>query len=116
MVKIAAGKGLSQGDSATAMEEGRDYILWYFGTGTYVLNRKQNTGAWIMFQGMGAALPNAAQPIYALRDDGTIFRGSTDQVITTGSILSFDENYNSSPNAGPNKVYLFKNGNWQLAP
>ena len=33
MIRIVADKGLNQTESAAAIEEGRDYILWYFGGG-----------------------------------------------------------------------------------
>jgi hypothetical protein len=116
MVRIVAGKGLSQAENAAAIEEGRDYIQWYFGQGSYTLNRRQNTGTWVIFEGIGAALLNAPYPIYALHSDGRIFRGSSQHLIFTGNTGAFEENYNSSPQAGPNKVQVFQGGKWVIVP
>jgi hypothetical protein len=63
MVRIVAGKGLNQAEAAAALEEGRDYIIWYFGQGSYTLNRRQNTGTWVIFEGIGAAIPGAPYPV-----------------------------------------------------
>jgi hypothetical protein len=115
MVRIVAGKGLTQAENAAAIEEGRDYILWYFGRGSYILNRLPNTGSWIIFEGQGAAnLLQAMRPVYALHSDGRIFRGSSLHLIKIGKITTFDENYNSSLHAGPNRVQVFQGGNWMM--
>ena len=114
MVRIVAGKGLNQAEAAAALEEGRDYIIWYFGQGSYTLNRLPNTGAWIIFEGI-STLPNA--PVLAIRRDGKLFRGAAiPHLMVTGTTTSFDENYNSKPNAGPNKVFVYQGNNWVIAP
>jgi hypothetical protein len=116
MVRIVAGKGLNQAEAAAALEEGRDYIIWYFGQGSYTLNRRQNTGTWVIFEGIGAAIPGAPYPVLAIRMDGRFFRGVSLHLTTTGNITTFDENYNSSPGAGPNKVWVYQGNNWVIAP
>jgi hypothetical protein len=114
MVRIVAGKGLDQAESAAALEEGRDYIVWYFGQGSYTLNRLQKTGTWVIFEGI-SALPNV--PILAIRMDGMFFRGvAIPHLIATGTTLTFDENYNSNPNTGPNKVFVHQGSTWVIAP
>jgi hypothetical protein len=116
MVRIVAGKGLTQAESAAAIEEGRDYILWYFGQGSYTLDRRPNTGSWVIFEGLGVPLPTAPYPVYALHADGRIFRGTSQHLIITGNTTTFDENYNSSPHASLNKVWVFQPGKWVVAP
>lgn len=114
MVRIVAGKGLNQVEAAATLEEGKDYIVWYFGQGSYTLNRLLNTGTWIIFEGV-SALPNV--PVLAIRMDGKFFRGTAiPHLIVTGTTISFDENYNSNPNAGPNRVFVYQGNNWVIAP
>ena len=60
-------------------------------------------------------LPNP--PVLAIRMDGKFFRGATvPHLIVTGTATTFDENYNSSPNARPNKVWVYQGMNWVIAP
>ena len=116
MTRIVAGKGLSQAENAAAIEEGRDYILWYFGQNSYTLNRlTANTGTWIIFQGQGAPLPNAPSPLYALHSDGRIFRGSTQALTTTGGVIDFDLTHNQRPSV-LNMIQVFQRGNWVTVP
>lgn len=116
MIRIVAGKGLSQVENAAAIEEGRDYILWYFGQNSYTLNRlTANTGNWIIFQGQGAPLPNAPSPIYALHSDGRIFRGTTQALTTTGGVIDFDLTHNQRPSV-LNRIQVFQRGIWVIVP
>jgi hypothetical protein len=116
MVRIVAGKGLNQAEAAAALEQGRDYIVWYFGKGSYTLDRRQNTGAWVILEGIGAAIPSAPYPVLAIRMDGKFFRGASVHLEQTGNATAFNETYNSRPNAGPNKVWVYQGGNWVIAP
>lgn len=116
MVRIVAVKGLGQTENAAAIEEGRDYIIWYFGQGSYILNQLPNTGAWIIFAGQGAAnLTNAPRPIYALHSDGRIFRGSTQALTTMSRPTDFDVKYNNRPGV-LNRIQVFQGGNWVDVP
>jgi hypothetical protein len=116
MVRIVADKGLDQAEAAAALEEGSEYILWYFGQGGYTLNRRQDTGTWVIFEGISAAIPGAPSPVLAIRMDGRFFRGASVHLEQTGNTTTFNETYNSSPNAGPNKVSVYQGSNWVIAP
>jgi hypothetical protein len=113
MVRIVADNGLNQAEAASALEEGRDYIIWYFGQGSYTLTRLQSTGTWIIFQGISMT---TNVPVLAIRMDGTFFRGASVHLEQAGNTTTFNENYNSGPNAGRNKVWVYQGSNWVIAP
>ena len=54
--------------------------------------------------------------VLAIRMDGTFFRGSTMHLLPAGNTTTFNDTYNSSPNAGPNKVWVYQGNNWVIVP
>jgi hypothetical protein len=117
MIRIVAGRGLGQTESAAQIEEARDFILWFFGPGSWIFNRVAgNTGTAILFQGVPATA-TLHSPVLALHSDGRIFRGDTRHLTTTGNAITFAFDYNQSPNVPSYlKIKVFQGGNWVDAP
>jgi hypothetical protein len=119
LIRVVASKGLNQADTAAQIEEGRDFILWYFGAGSWIFARiARNTGTAIIFEG-APAVPGQPYPVLAIRDDGRIFRGSSARhlMVTPFSVtFIFDWNIRNLAKPDVLKVQVWHGGNWVLAP
>jgi hypothetical protein len=54
--------------------------------------------------------------VLAVRVDGKFFRGASVHLEQTANTTTFNEDYNSEPVAGPNKVWVYQGSNWVIAP
>jgi hypothetical protein len=119
LTRLVASRGLPQAETAAQLEEGRDFIHWFFGAGAWAFNRiSGNTGTDIIFEGV-PAMPGADYPTLAIRTDGSIYRGSAVRhLIRSGSATAFDFAWNSNHPAKPDvlKIKVWQSSNWVVAP
>ena len=98
LIRFVASRGLHQADTAAQIEEGREFIHWFFGPTSWRLDRiTGDTGGAILFQGQPATA-TFPSPILAVRSDGMLFRGDTRHLVPTRTGTSFDFAYNQRPN------------------
>lgn len=117
LIRLVAMRGLARTDTATQIEEGRDFIHWFFGPTSWMLDQIPGTTAGeIIFRGQPATttLPS---PILAVHHDGRLFRGDSRHLIFQSTGVEFDFAYNQRPNIPRYKmIKVFLNGNWVDAP
>jgi hypothetical protein len=119
LIRLVASRGLHQADTASQIEEGREFIHWYFGPDSWNFSRiSGNTGTAIIYQGAPAVLGQPF-PVMAIRDDGVLFRGSSARhlmMTTTSTTFIFDWNTLNPTAADVLKVQVWQSGNWVTAP
>jgi hypothetical protein len=117
LIRLVASRGLHQAATAAQIEEGRDFIHWFFDPTSWRLDRiTGDTGGAILFQGQPAtaAFPS---PVLAVHSDGRMFRGDTRHLVPTSTGTSFDFAYNQRPNVPQYlKIKVFQGRNWVDAP
>jgi hypothetical protein len=117
LIRLVASKGLNQSEIAAQIEEGRDFIHWFFGPDSWNFDRVTGTtGGAILFRGQPAT-PTFPSPILALHPDGRVFRGDSRHLIPPDTGGEFDFAYNQRPNVPPYlKIKVFQGGSWVDAP
>lgn len=117
LIRLVASRGLNQADTAAQIEEGRDYIHWFFGPTSWRLDRVAGTtGGAIIFRGQPATA-TFPSPILAVHSDGRVFRGDSRHLIPPNTGVDFDFTYNQRPNVPVYmRIKVFQGGNWVDAP
>jgi hypothetical protein len=116
---LVASRGLNKAATAAQIEEGRDFIDWFFGPNSWRFDRVQgDTGTAILFQG-APSVSGQPFPVLALRDDGAIFRGVGPRHWTmsgTTTTFQFDWNTQNPTVANVFKVLVWSGNNFVVAP
>lgn len=119
LIRLVASRGLTQTETAAQLEEGRDYIHWYFGASSWAFTRVTgDTGTAILFVG-APAVPGQPAPVLALHPDGRIFRGVAPRHwIRSGTTTTFQFDWNTRNPAEPDalKVLVWSGNTFILAP